>query len=77
MTLDKFFEAVLQGNEKSKLNEDSKGTKEYELCNDVIKSINALYEFVESDERLEQLLTNAIRDSAIPVDVVLSIVGSY
>ena len=76
MTLDKFFEAVLNRNieTKYKLNEgheDTKEAKEYELYNNVINSINKLYEFVEGDdEKAERLLIDAIYNSDVPIYII-------
>ena len=74
MTLDKFFEAVLNRNEENKLNEgheDTKEAKEYELYYNVINSINKLYEFVEGDdEKAERLLIDAIYNSDVPIYII-------
>ena len=74
MTLEKFFEAVLHSIDESKLNEsykDTKEAKEYELYNNVINSINKLYEFVEGDdEKAERLLIDAIYNSDVPIYII-------
>ena len=71
MTLDKFFEAVLHSNDESKLNEAHPWGKEYELHNDIVESINKLYEFLnDDDKKVIVILSDAICNSDVPIDII-------
>ena len=71
MTLDKFFEAVLHSNDENKLNEAHPRGKEYELHNDIVESINKLYEFIKDDDKkVIVILSDAIFNSDVPIDII-------